>query len=310
VALEVSAATLGLDEEATVAQLDSSVGRATRALRHPRASLIAGLGLLAALVVFVLIAPVFGSPYHIYANGLNREGLPLGLGAKGHILGTDTIGRDMLARLAAGGRTTLEYTFIANFTSLFLGVLVGLVAGFYRGITEQVLMRVTDVFLSVPTVVSGLAIASVVGEGITGIVIVVTALYWAWTARVIYGEVLRLRTRVFVDAAVAAGVRRPAILRRHVLPHLYSLILVISALNAASVVGIGAGLSYLGAGVQPPRPDWGNMLEEGEGALQFSPHLVVEPLMFIILTVLAFMLIGEGLTRRDPAGEGKSWLDM
>ena len=107
-------------------------------------------------------------------------------------------------------------------------------------------MRITDIFLSVPTVVSGLALASVVGVGITGIVIVVTALFWAWTARVIYGEVLRLRTRVFVDAAIAAGLRRSAVLRRHILPHLYSLILVISALNAASVVSIGAGLSFLG----------------------------------------------------------------
>jgi peptide/nickel transport system permease protein len=262
-----------------------------------------------ALIAFAVFAPEFGSPYHIYANGLNARGLPLGIGAPGHILGTDGIGRDMLARLAAGARVTLEMTFIANFTSLALGVLVGLVAGFYRGTAEQVLMRITDVFLSVPTVVSGLAIASVVGVGLTGIVIVVTALFWAWTARVIYGEVLRLRTRVFVDAAVAAGVRRSTILRRHVLPHLYSLILVISALNAASVVSIGAGLSYLGAGIQPPQPDWGNMLESGENFLQFAPHLVVEPMIFIILTVLAFVLIGEGLTSREPARSRKSWLD-
>ena len=125
--------------------------------------------------------------------------------APGHILGTDEIGRDMLARLAAGARSTLEMTFIASFTSLALGVLVGLVAGFYRGPAEQVLMRITDIFLSVPTVVSGLAIASVVGVGITGIVIVVTALFWAWTARVIYGEVLRLRTRVDMPSVIGGS---------------------------------------------------------------------------------------------------------
>jgi ABC-type dipeptide/oligopeptide/nickel transport system permease subunit len=272
-------------------------------------TLVAGLGLLFALVVFAVIAPVFGSPYHIYADGLNAVGLPLGIGAPGHPLGTDEVGRDMLSRLAFGARSTLEMTFIANITSVGLGVLVGLVAGFYRGLVEQGLMRITDVFLSVPTVVSGLALASVVGVGLTGIIIVVTALFWAWTARVIYGEVLRLRTRVFVDAAVAAGVRRSVILRRHILPHLYSLILAISALNAASVVSIGAGLSYLGAGIQPPRPDWGNMLETGEDNLQFAPHLVVEPLICIILTVLAFVLIGEGLTKRDPIRSKKSWLD-
>jgi ABC-type dipeptide/oligopeptide/nickel transport system permease subunit len=276
---------------------------------HPRAALVGGIVLLGALVAFAIAAPLFGSPYRIYAAGLNVQGLPLGLGAPGHLLGTDEIGRDMLARLAAGGRVTLEMTFIANVTSMGLGIVVGLVAGFYRGVTEQILMRITDVFLSVPTIVSGLALASVVGEGITGIVIVVTALYWAWTARVIYGEVLRLRSRVFVDAAVAAGVPRIRILRRHIVPHLSSLMLVLSALNAAAVVSIGAGLSYLGAGIQPPRPDWGNMLEEGEDALGYAPHLVVEPLIIIVLTVLAFMLISEGLTNRGPAAREKTWLD-
>ena len=283
--------------------------RSTTRPWRPRGALLAGLILLMALIVFAAIAPVFGSPYHIYPDGLNAKGLPLGVGAPGHILGTDEIGRDMLARLAAGARSTLEMTFIASFTSLALGVLVGLVAGFYRGPAEQVLMRITDVFLSVPTVVSGLAIASVVGVGITGIVIVVTALFWAWTARVIYGEVLRLRTRVFVDAAVAAGLRRSAVLRRHILPHLYSLILVIAALNAGSVVSIGAGLSFLGAGIQPPKPDWGNMLQSGENSLQFAPHLVIEPLLCIVLTVLAFVLIGEGLDQPRARPGRKSWLD-
>jgi peptide/nickel transport system permease protein len=293
-----------------VLQAEQATGRRTATRTwQPGGALAAGVSLLVALIAFAVAAPVFGSPYHIYANGLNAEGLSLGIGSPGHILGTDSIGRDMLARLAAGARVTLEMTFIANFTSLALGVIVGLVAGFYRGAVEQVLMRITDVFLSVPTVVSGLAIASVIGVGLTGIIVVVTALFWAWTARVIYGEVLRLRTRVFVDAASAAGVGRLTILRRHILPHLYSLILVISALNAASVVSIGAGLSYLGAGIQPPQADWGNMLEEGENYLQTSPHLVVEPMIMIILTVLSFVLIGEGLTRREPNRSRKSWLD-
>jgi ABC-type dipeptide/oligopeptide/nickel transport system permease subunit len=295
---------------AVLLQSEPSETLAERRFRlRPNAALAAGLTLLIALIVFALAAPLFGSAYRVYGNGLNAEGLPLGLGAPGHLLGTDEIGRDMLARLAAGGRVTLEMTLIANVTSMGLGIVVGLVAGFYRGFIEQVLMRITDVFLSVPTIVSGLALASVVGEGITGIVIVVTALYWAWTARVIYGEVLRLRSRVFVEAAVAAGVPRMTILRRHVVPHLSSLMLVLSALNAAAVVSIGAGLSYLGAGIQPPRPDWGNMLEEGENALGYAPHLVVEPLVIIILTVLAFMLISEGLTNRGPSAREKTWLD-
>ncbi|MHB1927977.1 MAG: ABC transporter permease [Acidimicrobiales bacterium] len=297
----------------TAVLIESEVAReeAARPRRrgaHPRPPLVAGLGLLGALVVFALAAPLFGSPYHVFPHGLTAAGLPLPIGSSGHLLGTDSIGRDILARLAAGGRVTLEMTFIANVTSMGLGIVVGLVAGFYRGGLEQVLMRVTDIFLSIPTIVSGLALASVVGQGVFGIVVVVTALYWAWTARVIYGEVLRLRSRVFVDAALAAGVPRLTILRRHVVPHLSSLMLVLTALNAAAVVSIGAGLSYLGAGIQPPRPDWGNMLEEGQNAMGYAPHLVVVPLVIIVLTVLAFMLISEGLTSRD-AGRERTWLD-
>lgn len=271
-------------------------------------TLIGGIVLLALLVVFALCAPLFGSPYKIAPNGLSRVGLPLGVGAPGHLLGTDAIGRDMLARLAYGGRTTLEITFIANVTSIGLGAVVGVVAGFHRGATELVLMRIIEVFLSVPTVISGLALASIVGQGVLGIVVVVTALYWAWTARIVYGEVLRLRRRPFVEAAVAHGVPSGMIIRRHLLPHLSSLLLVLAALNGAAVVAIGAGLSYLGAGIQPPTPEWGNMLQSGQQALQFAPHEVLEPLVCIVLTVLAFVLIGDGISKRGGVSLRKSWL--
>jgi oligopeptide transport system permease protein len=257
-----------------------------------------------------LLAPVFGSPTQIAADGLSSKGLPLGFGAAGHILGTDSIGRDMLARLAYGGRTTLEFAFISNVTSIGLGAIVGIAAGFMRGVVELVLMRITEIFLSVPTVISGLALASVIGRGVFGIIVVVTALYWAWTARVVFGETLALRKRPFVEAAVAQGVPSTTIMRRHILPHLLSLLLVIAALNGAAVVAIGAGLSYLGAGVQPPTAEWGAMVNDGQAALQYMPHEVVEPLLCIILTVLAFVLIGDGIARRGSVSLRRSWLDI
>jgi oligopeptide transport system permease protein len=275
-----------------------------------RGSLIAGSALLAALVVFALAAPLFGSPYEIAPDGISEVGLPQGVGHPEHALGTDAIGRDMLARVAHGGRRSLQIAFLANLTSLALGTIVGLIAGFWRGMTEQLLMRVTDVFLSVPTVISGLALASVVGQGVLGVIVVVTALYWAWTARVVYGEVLRLRRRTFVEAAVAQGVRSTTIARRHLLPHLSSLLLVIAALNGAAVVAIGAGLSYLGAGVQPPLPEWGNMVFEGQQALEYAPHLVLVPLVPIVLCVLSFVLIGDGLSRRGSVSLRRSWLEV
>jgi peptide/nickel transport system permease protein len=268
------------------------------------------VALLAGLVIFALIAPVFGPPDKVYADGISAHGLPLPFGSAHHILGTDGIGRDMLTRLAYGGRTTLEFTFISNITSIGLGAIVGITAGFLRGPVELVLMRITEVFLSVPTVISGLALASVLGQGVFGVIVVVTALYWAWTARVVYGETLALRKRPFVEAAIAQGVPSSTIMRRHILPHLSSLLLVIAALNGAAVVAIGAGLSYLGAGVQPPTPEWGAMVSDGQNALQYMPHEVLEPLICIILTVLAFVLIGDGVARRGSISLRRSWLDI
>jgi len=166
------------------------------------------------------------------------------------------------------------------------------------------------VFLSIPIVLSGLALASIVGRGMWGIVVVVTALYWAWTARLVYGEVLRLRGRGFVEAAAVHGVGKLTILRRHILPHISTVLLNIAALNGAAVVVIGAGLSYLGAGIQPPQPELGNLLASGSTAIDYAPHLLLVPLVLTIATVLSFVLIAEGINRRNSLSERQSWLDI
>jgi ABC-type dipeptide/oligopeptide/nickel transport system permease subunit len=261
-------------------------------------------------VLLAILAPLFGDPYATPVDGLTREGLPLGVGSPGHLLGTDSLGRDMLARIAYGARASLAIAFISNITSVGLGVVVGLVAGFYRGWVEQLLMRITDVFLAVPTVISGLALASVLGTGVLGIATVVTALYWAWTARVVFGETLALRRRTFVEASVAMGAPGRTVIRRHILPNLASLIATLAAFNGAAVVAIGSGLSYLGAGIQPPRPEWGNMLAEGQGAIDYAPHLLIVPLLCVVVTVFGFVLIGEALSRRGAVSLQRSWLDI
>jgi ABC-type dipeptide/oligopeptide/nickel transport system permease subunit len=262
------------------------------------------------MILFALCAPLFGDAYATPIDGLTPDGLPLGVGAPGHLLGTDEIGRDMLARAAYGGRTSLAITFIANLTSVMLGAIVGVIAGFYRGAAEQGLMRLTDVFLAIPTAIMGLALASIFGTGVTGLVIVVTVLYWAWTARLVFGETLALRRRAFVEAAVASGVSGPTIVRRHILPHLSAMLLAVGALNAASVVAVGAGLSYLGAGIQPPAPEWGNMLQSGQDAIDYAPHLLLVPLLCIVLTILSFVLIAEAVARRNKINWRGSWLDI
>ena len=262
------------------------------------------------MVLLAVLAPLFGDALATPIGGLDDAGLPLGPLTAGHLLGTDALGRDMLARAATGGRASLQIAFLSNATSIGLGTAVGLVAGYYRGWVEQVLMRLTDVFLAIPTAISGLALASVLGTGVLGIVTVVTALYWAWAARIVFGETLALRRRTFVEAAIASGVSGPTVIRRHILPNLTSLILSLAALNGASVVAIGSGLSYLGAGIQPPTAEWGNMLAEGQDAIDFAPHLVLVPLGCVVLTVFAFVLIGEALARRGSSSLRRSWLDI
>lgn len=284
--------------------------RRAAAATWPRRTFIAGVAILAGAVLLAILAPLFGDPYATPVDGLTREGLPLGVGSPGHLLGTDSLGRDMLARIAYGARASLAIAFISNITSVGLGVVVGLVAGFYRGWVEQLLMRITDVFLAVPTVISGLALASVLGTGVLGIATVVTALYWAWTARVVFGETLALRRRTFVEASVAMGAPGRTVIRRHILPNLASLIATLAAFNGAAVVAIGSGLSYLGAGIQPPRPEWGNMLAEGQGAIDYAPHLLIVPLLCVVFTVFGFVLIGEALSRRGAVSLQRSWLDI
>lgn len=277
------------------------------ARRLPR-DLVAGILILVGLLLLALLAPLFGDPEAIDPDGFTADGLPLGVLSPGHVLGTDDLGRDMLARVAFGARQSLAIALLANLASVALGVLVGIVAGYRRGWVEHVSMRIVDVFLSVPSVLLGLALASVLGRGVAGVVVIVTALYWAWTARIVFGETLALRRRPFVEAAVAVGVPSRTVIRRHVLPHLSSTILAVAALNGASVVVIGAGLSYLGAGIRPPTPEWGNMLAEGQDALSFAPHALLVPLACVVLTVLAFILIGEALARRGQPPRA-SWLD-
>ena len=280
--------------------------------REPRRSrvLYLGLGLLGLLTVLALLAPLFGSPYTMYKDGLTDLGSPLGPFSPGHFLGTDALGRDLLARSAFGLRATLIIAIAANVTSVLLGTVVGLLAGFFSSFVEQTLMRIVDVFLSIPVVLSGLALASIVGRGMWGIVVVVTALYWAWTARLVYGEVLRLKSRGFVEAAAVHGVGRLTILRRHILPHISTVLLNIAALNGAAVVVIGAGLSYLGAGIQPPQPELGNLLQSGAAAIDYAPHLLLVPLTLTVATVLSFVLLAEGVNRRNLLSERHSWLDI
>lgn len=280
-----------------------------RGIRYPP-SLVVGLVLLIGLVALALAAPLFGDPLRQdISEGLGPTGQPLPPGGK-YLLGTDSLGRDLVPRLAYGARVSITVAVLANVASLVIGVGIGLVAGFYRGIAESILMRGVDIALALPYVLFALALAAILPSGMTRVVVIIAALFWAYPARLFYGEVLRLRGRGFVDASVASGASGLTVVGRHVLPHLGPLILTYTPLNAASAVLAEATLSFLGAGINPPVPSWGNMISEGEGAISYAPHLLLLPGSLIFITALAFVLIGEGLKVRNPGVTRVSWLGV
>lgn len=285
----------------------ATAGAAARSRRWP-GTLIAGTLLLAAFAVIGACASLFGSPVHQdVLHGLSPTGLPLGPSAH-HLLGTDTLGRDELARLAYGVRVSVIVAVVSNITSIVIGAAVGLLAGFFRGPVEAVLMRVTDVGLALPYTLAALVIAALMTAGLSRVIVIITVLFWSYPARLVYGEVLRLRGRGFVEAGEAMGAGGLAVVRRHLAPHVFTLLVTYSPLNAASAVVFEATLSYLGAGINPPTASLGNMISDGQTAISYAPHLLFAPAAGILLLTLSFLLIGEGLKARNPDLRRVSWL--
>jgi ABC-type dipeptide/oligopeptide/nickel transport system permease subunit len=284
-----------------------SGARTRRAGRWP-GTLIVGSTLLAIFAGIAIAAPVFGNPLHQnLLTGLTKTGLPLGL-SWAHPLGTDALGRSEMARLAYGIRTSLIVAILANITSITIGATIGLLAGFFGGPLETVLMRVTDIGLALPYTLAALVIAGLMPAGLTRVIVIITALFWAYPARLVYGEVLRLRHRGFVESGEAIGASGLTVVRRHLAPHMFPLLVTYAPLNAASAVVFEATLSYLGAGINPPTASLGNMISDGQDALSYAPHLLLVPAAAILLITLSFLLIGEGLKARNPDLARVSWL--
>jgi ABC-type dipeptide/oligopeptide/nickel transport system permease subunit len=289
------------------APADAATRARSRRARWP-AALVAGVIMIVIFAGIAIAAPAFGNPLkQNLITGLSPTGLPLGISGA-HPLGTDLLGRSELARLAFGIRTSMIVAIVSNVTSIAVGAAVGLAAGFFRGPVEAILMRVTDVGLALPYTLAALVIAGLMTAGLTRVIVIITALFWAYPARLVYGEVLRLRHRGFVESAEAMGVPGVTIARRHLAPHVFPLLVTYSPLNAASAVVFEATLSYLGAGINPPTASLGNMISDGQTAISYAPHLLLVPAVAILLITMSFLLIGEGLKARNPDLKRVSWL--
>jgi peptide/nickel transport system permease protein len=255
-----------------------------------------GIVVIIVLVVVAVFAPWIAphDPTQQFDEGLTMQGMPVGPSAE-FPLGTDTLGRDLLSRLIYGARVSLTVGVLANGFALVLGVVFGLTAGYFRGGVETLLMRTTDVMMAFPIYLLAVALVSVLKPSVWILILVIGIVYWTPMTRVIHGEVLSIREKEFVDAARLTGCTNRRILFRHILPHLVAPIIVYTSLGIATTILFEATLSYIGLGVQPPTPSWGQMISEGQAYYLSAPHLVIYPGLAIMITVLAFNLVGDGL---------------
>jgi len=212
-----------------------------------------------------------------------------------HWLGTDDLGRDVLTRLIWGSRISLSVGFVAVGIALLLGTTLGLSAGFFGGGFDTVLMRVVDIMLSIPTLFLILAVLAFLGPNIYNVMAIIGLTAWPGLARLVRGECLSVREREYVQAARIAGLSTPRLLFVHILPNVIAPVLVSATLGVGGAILTESALSFLGLGVQPPTPSWGNILSIGRDYLHIAWWLSLFPTLAILVTVLAFNLLGEGL---------------
>jgi peptide/nickel transport system permease protein len=266
-------------------------------IRFRRDKFAVGGGIVVILLVLMAVFAPWLAPHDPtvqYDEGLTMQGMPVG-SSEQFPLGTDTLGRDLLSRLIYGARVSLVIGVLANGFALVLGVVFGLTAGYFRGWVETGLMRMTDVMMAFPIYLFAIALVSVLKPSLWILVLVIGIVYWTPMTRVIHGEVLSIREKEFVDAARLTGCTNPRLLYRHILPHLVAPIIVYISLGIATTILFESTLSYIGLGVQPPTPSWGQMISEGQPYYLSAPHLVIYPGLMIMITVLAFNLVGDGL---------------
>ncbi|MBF8258937.1 MAG: peptide ABC transporter, membrane protein [Actinobacteria bacterium] len=224
----------------------------------------------------------------------------------GHPLGTDELGRDVLARMAYGARISLKVGFVAVGIATCIGLLVGLFSGFYGGLADAVLMRFVDIMLCFPTFFLILAVIAFLEPSIYIIMIVIGVTGWMGVSRLVRAETLSLKERDFVAAARAQGAGDARIIFRHILPNTLAPVLVAATLGVAGAILTESALSFLGIGVQPPTPSWGNILTAGKDNIEFAWWLSVYPGLAILLTVLGYNLLGEGIRDAvDPRLRGR-----
>jgi peptide/nickel transport system permease protein len=302
-------------EDIDIPVMESRAGTSERVVTAPKSSRTAvrafvsnrlamfGLVLSLTLITVALLGPIVAphDPIEQYDNGLSDIGAPLPPNAEFR-LGTDQLGRDVASRLIYGSRVSLLIGTLANGLAILIGGVIGALAGYAGRIVNTILMRFTDVMMTFPLILLLIALALILKPSVTTIIVVIGIGGWTGTARLVRGQVLSVKERDFIMAAHVLGASRMGILRRHILPHLLPQIITWYTLGIAPTILTESALSYLGVGVQPPQPSWGNMIAEGQTLMAYAPWLILFPCVTLILTVVAFNLVGDGIRDAMYAG--------
>ena len=261
-----------------------------RLLRHRLAVL--GLFVVAGMVILAVI----GDEARAYEQNL-KLGFTNQPPGKGYLLGTDALGRDVLARTLVGGRISILVALVSVAIATSIGTAIGVLAGFFGGWLDHVLMRVVDIVLSFPTILLLLVMSAIVGPGVVTLMVIIGLVSWAPASRIVRGQILSLREATFVEAARVIGVSDWRMIRGHILPNIIAPLIVFATFGVATVIIFEASLSYLNLGVQQPTPSWGNLINVARSitALERYPWQWVPSATFIVLMVLAVNFIGDGL---------------
>lgn len=274
-------------------------------LRQPAA--VFGLAIVVAVIVLAIAAPWIApfNPDDQMFDGLSIEGAPLPPGGQ-FLLGTDTLGRDLFSRLLYGARTSLVIGLVANGIAVAIGLMIGIVAGYVKGIASNSLMRFTDLMMAFPALLLAIVLAALLRPSLWIVAMVIALVNWVQVARIVYTETRGLSERDFIMAERSLGAGHLRVLFLHILPHLIPTAIVWGTLGIATTVLLEATLSFLGIGVQPPQPSWGNIIFESQSYFQAAPWLVFFPGAVILLTALSFNLVGDALRDiLDPTQRGR-----
>jgi oligopeptide transport system permease protein len=253
---------------------------------------ILSLIILSIIIILVILGPFF-VPFNYYEQDYQNTNLPPG--DKGHIFGTDSLGRDIFSRLWIGGRVSLFIAIIVTLLSMIIGIIYGSVAGYYGGRVDNIMMRIVDILLAIPGLLINIMLLVVLKPGITTIIIAFGITGWLNMARIVRGQVLQVKEQEYVLAARILGADNKRIILKHIIPNIIGPIIIEMTLIIPSAIFGEAFLSYIGLGVRPPMASWGTLASEGIKAMRFYPFQLIIPGVVISLTILSFNLLGDGL---------------